>query len=222
MAPEQIFLLIAGALYPDLDHDVKTNIVNRGILLSSLLILISVMTFLLDLFTNSSNFNINMLVAGVLIFLVYLIPANSKHRGFTHTIYCMILCSTIIGYYTFQLSFLTPLVVGLLALLMTTTKKLFKQIIPIGLIIMIIVYSFNIKIGLLNYNGALYYIIPVMLGYLSHIVADSFTPAGVKALEPFNSYKFKRFEGIIIMIIWLIIVVFLINSNYNIFNNGII
>jgi inner membrane protein len=44
-SPEQIFLVLAGALYPDLDHDVKEDIVKRGIYISLGLVLINILIY---------------------------------------------------------------------------------------------------------------------------------------------------------------------------------
>ena len=112
-SPEQIFLLVAGALYPDLDHDVKSEIVNRGLYISAGLISINILLY----FFEPSYFDIDFFVISIAVLLLYIIPYFASHRGVTHTFLCMILVSVILGFLTYKLSVFSPIIAGIIALL---------------------------------------------------------------------------------------------------------
>jgi inner membrane protein len=51
-------------------------------------------------------------------------------------------------------------------------------------------------------DGVFHYILPVIFGYLSHIVGDCMTPAGVRAFYPISNYKLKKKEAFILVVLW--------------------
>ena len=57
-------------------------------------------------------------------------------------------------------------------------------------------------------SGSFSYVLPVAIGYLSHIVGDSMTPAGVKAFYPISKYKLRKKEAQILTGIWFLMVLY--------------
>jgi len=105
-----------------------------------------------------------------------------------------------------------------IALIMITNDKLLGRVIAICVFVWMGVYLVisEIQNPLVNFQGMYHYIIPIGLGYLSHIVGDSLTPAGCYPLYPSN-YKFQKKEAIIIIGLWFLAVVYLLLKN-KIFN----
>ncbi len=206
-SPEQIFLLVAGALYPDLDHNVKSEIVKNGIYLSLSLVFISILTYLFK----PQYFDMGLFIGAVSVLVLYLIPFMANHRGITHTFLNLIVVSLILGFLTYKISILSPIISGIIALIMVTNYKLLGKVIPICVFVWIAIYLIISKINnpLISFSGMYHYIVPIALGYLSHIVGDSLTPAGCNALYPLN-YKLHRKEAIFILIIWILSVLYLI------------
>ena len=207
-SPEQIFLLVAGALYPDLDHDVKSKIVNRGLFISGVLVLTNILLYLF----NPSYFDIDFFVISIAVLLLYVIPYFANHRGITHTFLCMIVVSVILGYLTYKISvLLSPIIAGILALIIVTSRRILSKVLPICIIIWIVTHLILsvIKNPLIDLPGIYHYIVPVCIGYFSHILGDSLTPAGCNALYPFN-YKLYRREGVILIGVWIFILLLII------------
>lgn len=123
-SPEQIFLALAGALYPDLDHDVKEDIVKRGLLISGGIVFINILLYFFD----KHLFNVDLFILGVLILLIYLIPYFSDHRGLTHTFWSLLFVSSILGYLAYKLSFISSVFAGLISLLMVTNEVLLGRV----------------------------------------------------------------------------------------------
>ena len=209
-SPEQIFLLVAGALYPDLDHNVKSEIVERGIYFSGALVLIDTLIYLFK----PQYFDLGLFVGAVSVLLLYLIPYFANHRGITHTFLSLIIISSILGFLTYKMSILSPIIAGIIALIMITNDKLLGKVISICVFVWMGMYLIisDIQTTLVNFSGMYHYIIPIGLGYLSHIVGDSLTPAGCNALYPLD-YKFRKKEAIVILILWFLVVVYLILNN---------
>ncbi|CAB3288770.1 Membrane-bound metal-dependent hydrolase [Methanocaldococcus lauensis] len=207
-SPEQIFLVLAGALYPDLDHDVKEDIVKRGIIISGGIVLINILLY----FFKKSLFNIDLFVLGVSVFLIFLIPYFSEHRTYTHTIWSLFFVSIIIGFLSYKLSFISKVFAGLISLLMVTNEVLLGKIIIYAVFVWAILDIINLNP---NINGVLHYILPVAVGYYSHIVGDSLTPAGVRVFYPISNYKLRKKGGYILIIFWLIFVILFCAKNLN-------
>ena len=208
-SPEQIFLLVAGALYPDLDHDKKSDIVNRGIFISGGLVLINILLYLFK----PSYFDITFFVVSIAVFILYIIPYFASHRGITHTFLCMFVVSTILGFLAYKLSIFSPVVAGIIALTMVSNKKILSEVIPICILLwgaLYLIFSLGIP-PLIDLPGMYHYLVPVGIGYFSHILGDSLTPAGCNALYPMD-YKLHRREGIVLIGGW---VFFLLMVIYN-------
>ncbi len=200
-SPEQIFLALAGALYPDLDHDVKEDIVKRGILISGGIVFLNVLLYFFD----KSLFNIDLFILGVAVLLIYLIPYFSEHRTLTHTFWSMLFVSFILGNLYYKLSFISSIFAGILLLLMVTNETLLGKIIIYAIFAWVILDILKLNPGI---YGDFYYLLPVIAGYLSHIVGDTMTPAGVKAFYPLSNYRLRKKEGYILVAIWILMVIY--------------
>ncbi|ENN95725.1 membrane-bound metal-dependent hydrolase [Methanocaldococcus villosus KIN24-T80] len=201
-SPEQIFLALAGALYPDLDHDVKEDIVKRGIYISLGLVLINILIY----YFKKEYFNLDLFILSVSVLLIYLIPYFANHRGITHTFWTLILVSVILGFLALKLTIFSPVLAGIIVLLMVVNEKLLGKILIIaifGWIVLDILKPHSLV------SGNLSYILPVAVGYLSHIVGDSITPAGVKAFYPISKYKLRKKEGYILILVWFLMVLYI-------------
>jgi len=202
-APEQIFLLVAGALYPDLDHDVKSEIVQRGLYISGGLILVSILAYLF----RPEYFNTGFFIAAVLSGLIYVIPYYAEHRGITHTFFSLGIMSVILGYLTFKLSIISPIMASLSALIMVTNNNLLGKSIAISVFAWVL-YNI-ISTSFTTFQGLEFYIIPIAIGYLSHLVGDCITPMGCKALYPSN-YTFRKKEGFFAVAFWVFLVFYVV------------
>ncbi|WP_423793329.1 metal-dependent hydrolase [Methanocaldococcus indicus] len=199
-SPEHIFLALAGALYPDLDHEYKEEIVKRGLLISGSIVLINILLY----FFNTKLFNLEFFILAVLIFFIFIIPYFSEHRTYTHTFYSLIMVSLIMGYFVYKLSILSPTFISLLMLAMVTSENLLGKVIIYALIGWLILTIVGFKYS----TEFIFYFLPIFAGYLSHLVGDSLTPKGIKPLYPLN-YKLKKEHAIIITIIWFIFALYL-------------
>ncbi|MBW9222371.1 metal-dependent hydrolase [Methanothermococcus sp. SCGC AD-155-C09] len=206
-SPEQIFLLVAGALYPDLDHEVKSEIVNRGLYFAGALVLINILLYLFK----TQYFDMGFFVVSAAVLILYLIPHFANHRGITHTFLSLIIVSSILGFLTYKLAIFSPIISGIIALIMVTNYKLLGKVIPICVFAWMVAYLIfsNIQSPLINISGMYYYIIPIAIGYLSHIVGDSLTPTGCNALYPIK-HKFYKREAMVFIGLWFLIIFFFV------------
>ncbi|MBP2143303.1 inner membrane protein [Methanococcus voltae] len=200
-SPEQIFLVVAGALYPDLDHDVKSEIVNRGLYIAGGFLALLILSYLFK----PAFFNLDYFIAAILTALIYAIPYYADHRGLTHTFIAMILGSIALGYIVLKLSILSPIMACIIALIMVTNDKLLAKTISIAVASWIVFY-FLIPPAL-NLQGLSHFAIPIFIGYLSHIVGDCVTPMGCKALYPLKR-TLRRPEALIMGAFWLLAVIY--------------
>lgn len=184
-------LAVIGASIIDFDHHIKKNNLMIMILFGILLCLI---LYLLNL----------PIILGVILITLALIFYMSKHRGFMHSIFGIIIITIfliifIIGSYLLFTGFLENLkifliVISLVLGVMILNKKL---IIPYSLLVLIgIILTKNLVLNPYYIFGALF------LGCISHIILDLFTPSGVSILNPLSSKRYKKVLGIILMIFW--------------------
>ncbi len=199
-APEHLFLAIAGSLYPDLDHEVKEEIVKRALFISGSVILINILLYYL----NKSLFNIEFFILAVLIFFIFLFPYFSEHRTYTHTFYALIFVSLILAYFQLKLSTISPTLASLLILCLVTSEKILGRIIFFAIVgwTILSIIGYKSSINLFSY------FLPIFTGYLSHILADATTPKGIKPFYPLN-YRLKKNEAILIGIVVFLVLSYL-------------
>jgi len=187
-------LTLIGASLPDFDHDVKKN--NVYILIITGLVIFGIL-YLLSL----------PYLIGIMICLLAIIFYFSSHRGFTHSIFgitiltVLIFLIIIMGSFTILSLNLKPVIVfetalGLMILFLGLISLNKKLILPF--ILLFFLGLLLLKINPVNY---IMMIFSIFLGFLSHLILDSFTPMGVKILTPFSSKKFQKDFGIVMIIL---------------------
>lgn len=184
-------LAVIGASIVDMDHHVRKKDL---IMMTTLGILSSIILYALKL---PFLIGISLITMAVIFYL-------SKHRGFVHSILGILVLSSLLtffslGFYTLLNGFnidknviliVTSVILGIIVL----NKKImlpFFILVPIGIILT------N------NTNLSPYYIfLAILIGSLSHIMLDIFTPSGIKLFSPLSSRKFKKGFGSILFILW--------------------
>ncbi|MBI5679747.1 MAG: metal-dependent hydrolase [Methanobacterium sp.] len=184
-------LALIGAAIIDMDHHVKKK---NLILMAVLGVSISLILFILNL----------PFLIGISLMVMALIFYISKHRGFTHSIFGIILLSIlltffILGFYNLFYGInidnkIQLIAISLILGIITLNKKMilpFIIVVPLGIILTP------------NLNLSLFYtFLALFLGCLSHIILDLFTPSGIKLLNPLSPKKFKKGAGIFLFLLW--------------------
>ena len=205
--PLAIALAVISANIPDFDHEFKRNHVLTIIALGSLISLI--------LYFMGLPYYLGL----VIVFLggIFLL---SNHRGFTHSILGTVLITIFLSLFLFfgiglsfkDLDFNNPRNLMILLILIIALALLFlnKKLSPIFLLAMgALVLAVNIGIiSPLKINLTLL-VFSIFFGLSSHIIMDSFTPAGVKAFSPFNDRDYHKKFGISLFLIVMLIFVLL-------------
>ncbi|MGZ7070298.1 MAG: metal-dependent hydrolase [Methanobacterium sp.] len=186
-------LAVIGASIIDMDHQVKNNNLLIMAISGVLLVLILYIFKLPFLFGFS-------LIAMAFIFYV------SNHRGFTHSIFGVPLLSFLLAFFVLGLN-------SLFSAFGIENKFILILIsIILGVIILnkriIMPFLIVVSIGIfITYNSNItpyYTFLAILLGGLSHIILDLFTPSGIRLLNPLSSKKFYKVTGIIILILWIL------------------
>ena len=196
-------LAVIGASVVDLDSKYRNKNLFILALFGGLLL-----TFLQ--FLNISIF------PGLILITISLLFFISKHRGFMHSIMGIILAAFLLSIFTLSVLmvlqfihlfynaslFLTSAFLGIMIL----NKKL---VIPF-----ILVLSLGILLTpLIGFN--IYFVFgAVLLGSLSHMILDLFTPSGVKIFKPLSSRKMGKITGMLLLAIWVAAVILLYGFNY--------
>lgn len=187
--PLLVALTVIGANLPDFDHKYKKEKVYQ-------MIIVGLIVFI---FLYIFNFPYYL---GLIIVFLGAVFLFSSHRSFTHSIFglltltaamslILIFSYTIISNYIifpnvnpYYLMLLIVILLGFLFL----NRKVFLIFLPV-LVISVLIFP----IGGLDY---IQLSLAVFLGLLSHIILDSFTPAGIKLLAPLSSKKVHKKFGI--------------------------
>jgi inner membrane protein len=183
---------------PDFDHDFKRENV--------LILIIVGLSLAFLLYVLHLPYYIGLIL--VLLGFIFLL---SSHRGFTHSILGIIILSLLVSFiiisgvnFIIYFSVFSSLINFKVALfLVITIFSLFvlnKRIIPIFLVLFILSLFF-IPAGFINY---LTIFASVFLGFLSHIVLDSFSSSGIKLFTPFSDRKVYKKFGIILTFLLII------------------
>lgn len=194
-------LAVIGASFPDFDHKIKKK--NTSILFIIGLIL----TFALYIFKLPY-------LLGIILITLALIFYLSEHRGFTHSLLGIFLLSIILTvlvisayFFFFDLGLSQQGALVLILILLgslSVNKNLMLPFIFLG-VLGIFLTPFP-GLDLYKVMGAF------ALGFISHVILDSYTPQGVEFLRPFYSKRFKKGFGIILIVLWVL------GSTYYIFN----
>jgi inner membrane protein len=193
--PFYFVLTIIGANIPDFDHKVKRINVYKMFIIG-LLIFITLHILNLQYYL------------GIIIVLMAVIFYFSNHRGFTHSLIGIILISSLLC-----LIMLSTYLLGIsLNIFANSYQKISILVIIISLLVILIVNK-KLVLPLILFFLIGLFIFPILvikwdliffsifLGILSHIIVDSFTPAGVELLRPFSSKKIRKKFGYFTMIL---------------------
>lgn len=192
-SPLLIALTLIGANIPDFDHKFKKDNVYKLIILG-LIVFISLYILKLPY------------LIGLIIVFLGACFYFSEHRSFTHSIFGVVILTSavsLIVIWAFQLAtsftiienqyYILAIIIALLSFLFLN-KKLLMIFLPVFFLSIVFIPFFNI-----NY---LEIILAVFIGVFSHIVLDSFTPAGIKIFAPLSSKKvFKQFGLVCIFVL---------------------
>jgi inner membrane protein len=146
---------------------------------------------------------------GIILIALSFIFLISKHRGFMHSIFGIItigafLAIFVSGFYFLLHNFLDPRLILIIIALILGFIILNKKIVPI--------FAILVVMGLIIIPTSVfspYYVFGfLVLGGLSHIILDLFTPSGVEIFNPLSSRKYRKNTGIILTIFWGLLVVF--------------
>lgn len=195
-SPLLIALTLIGANIPDFDHKFKKDNVYKLIILG-LIVFISLYILKLPYFI------------GLIIVFLGATFYFSEHRGLTHSIFgILILTSSVSLILIWGFQLITSITtIGndnlIMAILIALSCFLFLN----KKVLMIFLPLFFISLFILNNMSVNYVeiVLSLFLGLFSHIVLDSFTPAGIKIFAPLSSKKVYRNFGIISIFILIIL-----------------
>ncbi|WP_405304141.1 metal-dependent hydrolase [Methanobrevibacter sp.] len=204
-----IALTFIGANIPDFDHKFKKDNVYKLIILG-LIIFISLYILKLPYYI------------GLIIVFLGVTFYFSEHRSFTHSIFGVLTLTSAVSLvliWGYELIISTTILSNsymifaiLIALLsfLFLNKKLLMVFLPI----------FFVSLFLIDVSDVTYVhiFLALFLGLFSHIVLDSFTPAGIKIFAPISSKKVhKNFALLSIFVIILIAIFYNAPVLFNLF-----
>lgn len=186
-------LSVLGSSIPDFDHPIKGRRV-------SLIFLIGLLTLIIFYLLGLPY------LIGILLMVLAMIFYLSSHRGFSHSILGIFILSIlltllVISSYFFFRAF------GVderesLALILVFSGLIFvdrKILIPFTFLgVLGVLFTPFLGLNLYNIMG------PFLMGFISHVILDLYTPSGVKFLRPFSTRTFKKGLGGFLIIIWII------------------
>lgn len=197
-SPLLIALTLIGANVPDFDHKFKKDHVYKMIILG-LIVFISLYILKLPYYI------------GLIIVFLGVTFYFSEHRSFTHSIFGVLTLTAAISLIIiWALQLITNVTVLnnnylILAVITALLSVLFLN----KKILMIFLPLFFIGILFLPTINVTYFpiILALFVGVFSHIVLDSFTPAGIKIFSPLSSKKVYKNFGLISMFFLVILAI---------------
>ena len=212
--PLTIALTLVGANIPDFDHKFKRDNVYKIIILG-LIVFISLYILKLPYYI------------GLIIVFLGVTFYFSEHRSFTHSIFGVLTLTAAVALVLIWASqlilevtvidnqyLMMAILIALLSFLFLNRKLLmvFLPLFFIGLFILPAIEISYIEI-----------VLSLFLGIFSHIVLDSFTPAGIKIFAPVSSRKVYRNFGLsMVFIIAVISIIYHIPVLFDLFGNYIL
>ena len=210
-SPLLIALTLIGANIPDFDHKFKKDNVYKLIILG-LIVFISLYILKLPYFI------------GLIIVFLGTCFYFSEHRSFTHSIFGAVILTasvSLIIIWSFHLVigltnlknfyFIMAILIALLSFLFLN-KKVLMVFLPVFFISLFILPTKNITY--------LEIVFSLFIGLFSHIVLDSFTPAGIKIFAPISSKKvYSNFGKISIFILIVLAIVYNVPLLFSLLKN---
>ena len=212
--PLLIALTFIGANIPDFDHKFKKDHVYKMIILGLVLF---ILLYILKL----------PYYLGLIIVFLGVTFYFSEHRSFTHSIFGVLVLTSAVSLmliWAYQLvtsvtildnQYLIFAVLTVLLSFLFLNKRL----------LMIFLLLFFVSLFFINNIGITYIEIvsALALGVFSHVVLDSFSPAGIKIFVPLSSKKvYKQFGLISIFVLILIAIVYHAPFLFNIFEKYVL
>ena len=186
--PLLIALTFIDANIPDFDHKFKKDHVYKLIILG-LIVFISLYILKLPYFI------------GLIIVFLGATFYFSEHRSFTHSIFGVLTLTSavsliliwgyqlVMGITILNNSYLVMAILIALLSFLFLNKKLLLVFLPLFFVSLFLINNLNVTY--------IEIVLALFLGLFSHIVLDSFTPAGIKILAPISSKKVYRNFGLI-------------------------
>ena len=207
--PLLIALTFIGANIPDFDHKFKKDHVYKLIILG-LIVFISLYILQLPY------------LIGLIIVFLGVTFYFSEHRSFTHSIFGVLTLTSavslimILGYELVMgvtilndSYFVMAVLIAILSFLFLN-KKLLMVFLPLFFVSLFFINDLNMTY--------IEIVLALFLGLFSHVVLDSFTPAGIKIFAPLSSKKvYKRFGLISIFVLITLAIVYNIPVLYKLF-----
>ena len=207
--PLTIALTFIGANVPDFDHKFKKENVYRMIILG-LIVFISLYILKLPY------------LIGLIIVFLGVTFYFSEHRSFTHSIFGVLTLTSavsLIMIWGYELVmgvtilndsyFVMAVLIAILSFLFLN-KKLLMVFLPLFFVSLFFINDLNMTY--------IEIVLALFLGLFSHVVLDSFTPAGIKIFAPLSSKKvYKRFGLISIFVLITLAIVYNIPVLYKLF-----
>ena len=212
--PLLIALTFIGANIPDFDHKFKKDHVYKMIILGLVLF---ILLYILKL----------PYYLGLIIVFLGVTFYFSEHRSFTHSIFGVLVLTSAVSLmliWAYQLvtsvtildnQYLIFAVLTVLLSFLFLNKRLLMIFLPL----------FFVSLFFINSIGITYIEIvsALALGVFSHVVLDSFSPAGIKIFAPLSSKKvYKQFGLISIFVLILIAIVYHAPFLFNIFEKYVL
>ena len=212
--PLTIALTLIGANIPDFDHKFKKDNVYKIIILG-LIVFISLYILKLPYYI------------GLIIVFLGVTFYFSEHRSFTHSIFGVLTLTAAVALVLIWANqlisavtlidnhyLMTAILIALLSFLFLN-KKLLMIFLPLFFVSLFILPA--VEISYIEIALSLF------LGIFSHIVLDSFTPAGIKIFAPLSSRKVYRNFGLgMIFILAVISIIYHIPVLFELFGNYIL
>lgn len=212
--PLLIALTFIGANIPDFDHKFKKDHVYKMIILGLVLF---ILLYILKL----------PYYLGLIIVFLGVTFYFSEHRSFTHSIFGVLVLTSAVSLmliWAYQLvtsvtildnPYLIFAVLTVLLSFLFLNKRLLMIFLPLFFVSLFFIN--NIGITYIEIVSAL------ALGVFSHVVLDSFSPAGIKIFAPLSSKKvYKQFGLISIFVLILIAIVYHAPFLFNIFEKYVL
>lgn len=199
--PILIALTVIGGNLPDFDHKFKKEKVYQMIIIG-LMVFIGLYIFNLPYYL------------GLIIVFLGAVFFFSSHRSFTHSIFGLLTLTAAVSLilifsYTLVVDFIVfpkvnqyyvMLLIVILLGFLFLNRKVFLIFLPL-----VVIGVLLLPIGGLDYIQLSF---AVFLGVLSHIILDSFTPAGIKLLAPLSSKKVHKKFGIVCICLLIPLAIF--------------
>ena len=207
LSPFYLFFSLLGASICDMDHSNNESKVVRMMLFA---LLLAVLLFFVD----------GLSISALILFLLAAIFYLSRHRGFTHTVFGIVVLSFL---FLLMLMGFFPVFVRLCTLAgvsLSSSLLLFVIMAVMGYflvnrrfyLIYLLVLAVYLFLSPVDYMGIdwLAVLFMLLLGSFSHIVLDLLTPAGLKLFSPLWGVTFYRSLGLFLFVVWVFASVYVV------------